>query len=407
MGLILILVVAVSLRRLPPSGSGGLAYLILPALTLGIRSVVFLSRMTGAAMQEVLQSDFIRTARAKGLLEARVVLSHAVRDALLPLLTVLDFGSHLTGSILTETIFSWPGVGRYVLAAIDKRDLPAVQGSILFLSLVFVIVSLLTNLLHAKVDPRVSHGSFACPSLRSGLRLRMTTVLLALLTAIPSAPAFAQKLSKRIDARLDAPPFNRQLWGVALVDPSGKLLYGRNERQLFTPASNLKLVVSAVAAALLPPDWTARTSLYGAGPVVNGALLGDLVLYGRGDPTFSRRCYGTDSTRAGVCDTDQFARLRQLADALKAKGVREVHGDLVGDGSYFEPTTVHPGWESFDLNWWYAAPVSGLGFNDNSVDFAWQPGLSVGAPALISMTPDLGYVYFENRTVTVAPGGVT
>jgi ABC-type dipeptide/oligopeptide/nickel transport system permease component len=115
--------------------------------------------MTRAAMQEVLRSDFIRTARAKGLGERRVVLGHGFRNALLPVVTVLglDFGSYLTGSILTETIFSWPGVGRYVLTAIDKRDLPAIQGSILFLSLVFVMVNLVTDLVYAKVDPRVAY----------------------------------------------------------------------------------------------------------------------------------------------------------------------------------------------------------------------------------------------------------
>ena len=158
-GLIFILLFAVNLRWFPPSGSRGLVYLVLPALTLGMRSVAFLSRMTRAAMQEVLQSDFIRTARAKGLIEGRVVLSHAFRNALMPVVTVLglDFGSYLTGSILTETIFSWPGVGRYVLTAIDKRDLPAVQGSILFLSLVFVSVNLITDLLYARVDPRVAY----------------------------------------------------------------------------------------------------------------------------------------------------------------------------------------------------------------------------------------------------------
>jgi ABC-type dipeptide/oligopeptide/nickel transport system permease component len=158
-GLLLILLFAVQLRWLPPSGYGGLSYLVLPALALGMRSVAFLSRMTRAAMQEVLQSDFVRTARAKGLDERRVVLSHAFRNALLPVLTVvgLDFGSYLTGSILTETIFSWPGVGRYVLTAIDKRDLPAVQGSILFLSVVFVLVNLMTDVLYAKADPRVAY----------------------------------------------------------------------------------------------------------------------------------------------------------------------------------------------------------------------------------------------------------
>ena len=150
---------AVGLRWLPPSGSGGFIFLILPAVTLGMRSVAFLARMTRAAMQEVLRSDFIRTARAKGVREAGVVLNHGLRNALLPVITVLglDFGSYLTGSILTETIFSWPGVGRYVLNAIEKRDLPAVQGSILFLSLVFVLVNLITDLVYAKVDPRVAY----------------------------------------------------------------------------------------------------------------------------------------------------------------------------------------------------------------------------------------------------------
>jgi ABC-type dipeptide/oligopeptide/nickel transport system permease component len=158
-GLLLILIFAVGLRWLPPSGSSGFVFLILPAVTLGMRSVAFLARMTRAAMQEVLRSDFIRTARAKGVRELRVVLSHGLRNALQPVITVLglDFGSYLTGSILTETIFSWPGVGRYVLNAIEKRDLPAVQGSILFLSLVFVLVNLITDLIYAKVDPRVAY----------------------------------------------------------------------------------------------------------------------------------------------------------------------------------------------------------------------------------------------------------
>lgn len=158
-GLLLILVFAVMLRWFPASGYGGFAFLVLPAITLGMRSVAFLSRMTRAAMQDVLRSDFVRTARAKGLGEMQVVLSHGLRNALIPIVTVLglDFGSYLTGSILTETIFSWPGVGRYVLTAIEKRDLPAVQGSILFLSFVFVLVNLVTDLVYAKVDPRVAY----------------------------------------------------------------------------------------------------------------------------------------------------------------------------------------------------------------------------------------------------------
>ena len=158
-GLLLILVFAVALRWLPPSGSGGLAYLVLPALTLGMRSIAFLGRMTRAAMLDVLSSDFIRTARAKGLGSRAVILRHGFRNALIPVITVLglDTGNYLTGSILTETIFGWPGLGRYVLSAIEKRDLPAIQGSILFMSVVFVLVNLVTDLVYAKVDPRIAY----------------------------------------------------------------------------------------------------------------------------------------------------------------------------------------------------------------------------------------------------------
>jgi len=235
-----------------------------------------------------------------------------------------------------------------------------------------------------------------------------------ILSALVGACAFAtlaptvlsaQSLSKRVDRRLDAPPMDRSLWGVALVDEKGAMLYGRNPRQLFIPASNTKLVVAAVSSALLPPDWTVRTSLYADGPVATGVVQGDLVLYGRGDPTFGKRCFATDTLREGACETDSYTGLRNLADSLRAKGIREVHGDLVGDGSYFEPTTVHPAWEGYDLNWWYAAPVSALGFNDNSVDFTWGPGTAPGTPAVITMSPDVGDVAFENRTVTVPAGG--
>ena len=158
-GLVLILIFAIGLRWFPPSGYGGLGYLVLPALTLGMRSIAVLARMTRGAMLEVLSSDFVRTARAKGLSELAVVGKHALRNALIPIITVLglDIGSYLTGSILTETIFSWPGVGRYVLTAISKRDLPAVQGSILFLSVVFVLVNLITDLVYAKADPRIAY----------------------------------------------------------------------------------------------------------------------------------------------------------------------------------------------------------------------------------------------------------
>jgi len=158
-GLLLILLFAVTLHWLPPSGSGGLRYLILPAVALGMRSIAFLARMTRSAMLDALGSDFVRTARAKGLPERTVVVRHALRNAAIPIITVLglDFGSYLTGSILTETIFSWPGIGRYVVNAISRRDLPAIQGAVLFLSTIFVLVNLLTDIAYAKADPRVSY----------------------------------------------------------------------------------------------------------------------------------------------------------------------------------------------------------------------------------------------------------
>ena len=159
-GLLLILLFAVTLQWLPPSGFGGVKYLVLPAIALGMRSIAFLARMTRSAMLDALGADYVRTARAKGLTERLVVGRHALRNALIPIITVLglDFGAYLTGSILTETIFSWPGLGRYVVNAIARRDLPAIQGSVLFLSAVFVLVNLITDVAYAKADPRVTYA---------------------------------------------------------------------------------------------------------------------------------------------------------------------------------------------------------------------------------------------------------
>jgi ABC-type dipeptide/oligopeptide/nickel transport system permease component len=160
-GLVLILIFAVALRWLPPSGfgAGNPVYLILPALALGTRSIAVLARQTRSAVLESLGADYVRTARAKGASERDVVWRHALRPALIPVITVLglDVGNYLTGSILTETVFSWPGLGRYVVNAIARRDLPAIQGSVLFLSVVFVIVNLVTDVAYAAVDPRVHY----------------------------------------------------------------------------------------------------------------------------------------------------------------------------------------------------------------------------------------------------------
>jgi peptide/nickel transport system permease protein len=168
LGILLIMVFAVQLGWLPASGyvspfedlKANLSAMIMPAFVLGNAIAAVLMRHTRSAMLQVLSSDYVRTARAKGLDERVVILKHALRNALIPIITVLglDFGAYLTGSILTETIFSWPGIGRYVVNAIARRDLPAIQGSVLFLSAVFVLVNLLTDLAYAKADPRVTYA---------------------------------------------------------------------------------------------------------------------------------------------------------------------------------------------------------------------------------------------------------
>jgi D-alanyl-D-alanine carboxypeptidase/D-alanyl-D-alanine-endopeptidase (penicillin-binding protein 4) len=227
--------------------------------------------------------------------------------------------------------------------------------------------------------------------------------VLLLLMAGGAAPLFAQgNLKHRFERLLDRAPFDRANWGVLVVTDDGRTVYERNADRLFIPASTLKLAVSAAATVLLPPDFRITTAAYGTGPLTDGTLQGDLVIYGRGDPSFGAHCYGPDTLAAGVCDS-LWTRMDAFADSLTARGLRVVSGAIVGDGSYFEPTLVHPEWESYDLNWWYAAPVSGLGFNDNSVNITWKPGARVGAPVDVDFQPYLSDFTFENRSRTGPP----
>src|SRR5256886_12271452 len=216
----------------------------------------------------------------------------------------------------------------------------------------------------------------------------------------PRTVALRGSLEHRLAQLVDAPPFDRATWGIYVVDDRGRVLYRRNADHFSVPASNTKLVVTAAGAVLLPADYRVTTSLYVNGRVEAGVLYGDLVLYGRGDPTWSERCFSVDSLAPGACDS-AFTAVDAVAGSLRARGLKRVTGKLVGDGSYFEPTLVHPGWNAWDLNWWYAAPVSGLGFHDNSVDFHIAPGGAVDQPPSITWTPDLALFTFENRARTV------
>src|SRR6266581_3899022 len=218
--------------------------------------------------------------------------------------------------------------------------------------------------------------------------------------AKPRTTPLRGSLEHRLAQLLDVPPFDRANWGLYVVDDRGRVLYQRNADRFYAPASNTKLIVTAAAAVLLPADYRVTTSLYVNGRVAGGVLYGDLVLYGRGDPTWSARCYSVDTLAPGACDS-AFTAIDAIADTIRARGIRRISGRVVGDGSYFEPTLIHYAWNAWDLNWWYAAPVSGLGFHDNSVDFHIAPGPAVDAPPVITWSPDLGLITFENRARTV------
>ena len=157
MGIMLILVVSVELGWLPTSGRGGWPHLILPAVTLGTHFAASLARLTRTSMLEVLGQNFVTTARAKGLGEPRVVLAHALKNAAVPVVTLigLQFGTLLGGAVVTETIFAWPGVGRLAVQSIFVRDYPVVQAGVLVLALVFVAINLAVDLLYGTLDPRI------------------------------------------------------------------------------------------------------------------------------------------------------------------------------------------------------------------------------------------------------------
>lgn len=156
-GLMMILFFSVQLKWFPSSGFTSLKHMVLPALTIGTSSAAIITRMTRSSMLEVVRQDYIRTARAKGQLESVVINSHALKNALIPIITVigLQFGGLLGGAVLTESIFSIPGVGRLMVDSIKSRDFPVVQGGVLFIAITFSIINLFVDILYAFVDPRI------------------------------------------------------------------------------------------------------------------------------------------------------------------------------------------------------------------------------------------------------------
>jgi peptide/nickel transport system permease protein len=158
-GLLAMLYFSVQLGWFPVAGRGTLAHLVLPAVSLGLGSMAIIARMTRSSMLEVLGLDYVRTARAKGLQGARVVAKHALRNALIPVVTVggLQFGQLLSGAVLTETVFAWPGIGRLLVDSIRARDYPVVQGSVLLIAVTFILINIAVDLIYGFIDPRIRY----------------------------------------------------------------------------------------------------------------------------------------------------------------------------------------------------------------------------------------------------------
>jgi peptide/nickel transport system permease protein/oligopeptide transport system permease protein len=158
-GLMAILIFSVQLGWFPVAGTGTLWHLVLPAITLGTSTAAILARMTRSAMLEVLSQDYIRTARAKGLAGRVVIFKHALRNALIPVVTItgLQFGGLLEGAVITETVFAWPGIGQLLVGSILARDYPVVQGAVLLIAVAFILINLIVDLLYGAIDPRIRY----------------------------------------------------------------------------------------------------------------------------------------------------------------------------------------------------------------------------------------------------------
>jgi len=226
---------------------------------------------------------------------------------------------------------------------------------------------------------------------------RSTSALLLLALTWPASPLHAQRadsIAPAVRAILQRPALQRAYLATdAAHARTGESLMHANADRLFIPASNTKLVVAAAAAHYLDPQFRYTTTLLTSAPLEAGVLRGDLVVAGTGDPTISGRYY----------EGNMLAVWEMLADSLLRAGVRRVEGNIVADESDFDTEYVRGDWESYDLLWWYAAPVGALGFNDNAIDFSVAPG-SVGAPASITWKPQTSFFTLSNRSVTVPEG---
>src|SRR5437660_6554734 len=211
-----------------------------------------------------------------------------------------------------------------------------------------------------------------------------------------NAPKTLTELQSRIEEVMRQPDLAPGIFAVKVASlDTGRTLFAENEYKLLRPASNMKIYTVATALDRLTPDYRFVTSVYALDkPDKSGTIKGDLIIYGRGDPSIAAR----------FNNGDYFKGINDLADRIAAAGVKRVKGDLIGDESYFTGPSLGSGWEWEDLQWWYGAEVSALTVNDNSLDLSVKPGSRVGAPCVITTGPPAPFVAITNRTTTSATG---
>ncbi|HET6569757.1 MAG TPA: D-alanyl-D-alanine carboxypeptidase/D-alanyl-D-alanine-endopeptidase [Rhodothermales bacterium] len=245
---------------------------------------------------------------------------------------------------------------------------------------------------------RIPHRPPGFSSIHSALALICLLVLSHAASAQPATIHTRAQLSREIDEVLDADELSNAFAGVYVVDlSSGSVVYAHDAEKSFIPASNAKLYTSATALKLLGPDYRYRTDVFRDGPVVDGTIQGNLIVRGSGDPTIGAHFNDDDVT-------DITSTFRAWADTLRALGISQIDGDIIGDDDVFDDEPYGSGWSWDDLDYYYAVPISGLSFNENAVDFSIK-GQRIGMPGIVSWEP-LGtdYVEVTNSTVTIGAG---
>jgi serine-type D-Ala-D-Ala carboxypeptidase/endopeptidase (penicillin-binding protein 4) len=245
---------------------------------------------------------------------------------------------------------------------------------------------------------------------------RITTLFLIILLSL--APALSQQpaptstkpetlaeLQERIAELIDQPKFASARWGVRIITIDGQVIFDRDADKAFMPASNMKLYTSAAALDAFGPKFRIKTSVYATNPIEGGVLRGDLILYGRGDPNLSPRFESDDPKRySDFIPAKKIDAIEKLADQIKARGVRIISGNIIGDDSYFAGDLVGSGWEWDDMQFYYGAEVSALTANDNTVTFTVIPASKTGEKPTIKVQPITNYIRIVNNATTSANG---